>query len=79
MVVYFINENDAMPRLLQLDICGIYRSGFEEFDKIFILGDLKQVHVITSYSIHYTKLYEFFYYQPFIGFFGFAGKDKKNV
>ncbi|MFV0591075.1 MAG: ABC transporter permease [Draconibacterium sp.] len=49
VVVYFINEKDPIPRLLQLTVCGIYRSGFEEFDKIFILGDLKQVQRLNDW------------------------------
>ncbi|MCK3686282.1 FtsX-like permease family protein [Maribellus sp. YY47] len=49
VVVYFINEKDPLPRLLQLTVCGIYRSGFEEFDKIFILGDLKQVQRLNDW------------------------------
>lgn len=49
VVVYFINENDAIPRLLQLTVCGVYRSGFEEFDKVFILGDLKQVQRLNDW------------------------------
>lgn len=49
VVVYFINEKDANPRLLQLTVCGVYRSGFEEFDKVFILGDLKQVQRLNDW------------------------------
>ncbi len=49
VVVYFINEKDAIPRLLQLTVCGVYRSGFEEFDKVFILGDLKQVQRLNDW------------------------------
>ncbi|MFV0266934.1 MAG: ABC transporter permease, partial [Draconibacterium sp.] len=49
VVVYFINENDAIPRLLQFTVCGVYRSGFEEFDKVFILGDLKQVQRLNDW------------------------------
>ncbi|MCE4565422.1 ABC transporter permease [Maribellus sp. CM-23] len=49
VVVYFINEKDAIPRLLQFTVCGVYRSGFEEFDKVFILGDLKQVQRLNDW------------------------------
>lgn len=58
VVVYFINENDAIPRLLQLNICGIYRSGFEEFDKIFILGDLKQVQRLNDWKSNQISGFE---------------------
>ncbi len=66
-VVYFINENEAIPRMLQLEVCGIYNTGFEEFDKMFILGDMKQVqrlndwrsNQITGFEVvlsHFDKL-----------------------
>lgn len=49
-VVYFINEDEAIPRMLQLEVCGIYNTGFEEFDKMFILGDIKQVQRLNNWS-----------------------------
>jgi len=49
-VVYFINENEAIPRMLQLEVCGIYNTGFEEFDKMFILGDIKQVQRLNDWD-----------------------------
>ena len=48
-VFYFINENEVTPRMLQLEVCGIYNTGFEEFDKIFILGDLKQIQRLNDW------------------------------
>jgi len=48
-VFYFINENEVIPRLLQLNVCGIYHTGFEEFDKLFILGDLKQIQRLNDW------------------------------
>lgn len=48
-VFYFINENEVIPRMLQLTVCGIYHTGFEEFDKLFILGDLKQIQRINDW------------------------------
>lgn len=48
-IVYFINENDIIPRMLQLEISGIYHTGFEEFDQLFILGDLKQIQRLNDW------------------------------
>jgi len=47
---YFINENEVIPRILQLRICGIYNTGFEEFDNQFILGDLKQIQRLNNWK-----------------------------
>ena len=49
-VFYFINENEVTPRMLQLQVCGIYNTGFEEFDKMFILGDLKQIQRLNNWQ-----------------------------
>lgn len=48
-VFYFINEKEVMPRMLQLKVSGIYRTGFEEFDKLFIVGDIKQIQRLNNW------------------------------
>ena len=37
---------------------GVGRLTLVDFDDICITNVNRQIHVITSYSIHYTKLYE---------------------
>jgi lipoprotein-releasing system permease protein len=49
-VLYFINENDYNPRLLQLEVSGIYRTGLEEFDNLFVIGDIKQVQRLNDWQ-----------------------------
>ncbi len=49
-VFYFVNENEVNPQMLQLKICGIYRTGLEEFDKLFVLGDIKQIQRINNWK-----------------------------
>jgi lipoprotein-releasing system permease protein len=50
VVVYFINEDENTPRMLQLTISGTYRTSLEEFDVLFVLGDLKQVQRINNWK-----------------------------
>lgn len=57
-LVYFINENEVVPRMLQLEVCGIYRTGFEEFDKLFILGDIKQIQRLNDWSANQISGFE---------------------
>ncbi len=49
-VLYFINENEVTPRMLQLKVCGIYRTSLEEFDNLFIIGDIKQVQRLNDWQ-----------------------------
>ena len=49
-LLFFINENETTPRMLQLKICGIYRTGLEEFDNLFVIGDLKQIQRLNDWQ-----------------------------
>jgi lipoprotein-releasing system permease protein len=49
-VLYFINENEVTPRMLQLKVCGIYRTSLEEFDDLFIIGDIKHVQRLNDWQ-----------------------------
>jgi lipoprotein-releasing system permease protein len=35
---------------LQLNVCGIYRTSLEEFDNLFIVGDIKQVQRLNDWQ-----------------------------
>ncbi len=50
VVLYFINEDESTPRMLQLTICGLFRTSLEEFDNLFVLGDLQQVQRLNDWS-----------------------------
>ena len=49
-MLYFINENETTPRMLQMKICGIYRTSLEEFDNSFIIGDIKQIQRLNDWK-----------------------------
>ncbi len=49
-VFYFINEKEVIPRMLQLKISGIYNTGFDEFDQLFIIGDIKQIQRLNNWT-----------------------------
>jgi lipoprotein-releasing system permease protein len=50
VVLYFINEDESTPRMLQLTISGLYRTSLEEFDNLFVIGDLQQVQRINNWQ-----------------------------
>src|SRR5690554_6020284 len=58
VVLYFINEDESMPRMLQLTISGLYRSSMEEFDNLFVLGDLKQIQRLNNWQPHQVSGFE---------------------
>jgi lipoprotein-releasing system permease protein len=51
IIIYFLRdkENDR-PRLVAFDIVGIYNSGFLEFDKQFLMADIKQIQRLNKWE-----------------------------
>jgi lipoprotein-releasing system permease protein len=49
-VLYFVNENEVTPRMLQLKVSGIYSTSLEEFDNLFIIGDIKQIQRLNDWQ-----------------------------
>ena len=57
-ILYFVIENEITPRLLQLKVCGIYRTGLEEFDNLFVIGDIKQIQRLNSWKANEISGFE---------------------
>ena len=57
-VFYFVNENEVTPRMLQLKVCGIYRTGLEEFDQLFVIGDIKQIQRLNGWDANEISGFE---------------------
>ncbi|MFV0346837.1 MAG: FtsX-like permease family protein [Bacteroidales bacterium] len=49
-LVYFINEQDKRPRVRKLNIQAIYSTGLEEFDNLFLYGDLRQIQQVSQWD-----------------------------
>ncbi|MDR2910388.1 MAG: ABC transporter permease [Bacteroidales bacterium] len=49
-VIYFLNETESLPRILQLKVCGIYRTSLDELDNIFIMGDIKYIQRLNNWE-----------------------------
>jgi lipoprotein-releasing system permease protein len=60
VILYFINENESTPRMLQLTICGLYRTSLEEFDNLFIIGDIKQIQRLNGWRPDQISGFEIF-------------------
>ena len=50
VVLYFVNEDENLPRMLQLTISGLYRTSLEEFDNLFVIGDLQQIQRLNNWK-----------------------------
>ncbi|MCL1821444.1 MAG: ABC transporter permease [Prolixibacteraceae bacterium] len=48
--MYFINEDDLVPRIRQFRISGIYSTNFQEFDKMIAVTDLRQIQHINNWD-----------------------------
>jgi len=58
VVLYFINEDENNPRMLQLTVCGLYQTSLEEFDNLFVLGDLQQVQRLNNWNSNQISGFE---------------------
>lgn len=57
----FGKENAAqLPTIRQFTIVGIFNSGFQEFDKTFIIGDLKHVQRLNKWNANEVGNFEVF-------------------
>lgn len=50
LLVYFILPNEQIPRIRQFRVAGIYNTNLQEFDNIFVFGDLRQVQHINNWD-----------------------------
>ncbi len=57
-VMYFIQEAPRPPRIRKFYVCGIYSTGLEEYDKTYIIGDLKHVQRLNSWPTGEVGSYE---------------------
>lgn len=57
-VFYFITDGNRTPRIRQLKVCGIYHTGFDEFDQLFIVGDIKQLQRLNDWNSNQVTGFE---------------------
>ncbi len=53
-------EGNKLPNLRVLEITGIYNSGFQEFDEMFVLGDIRHVQRINKWTPDQVGSFEVF-------------------
>jgi lipoprotein-releasing system permease protein len=60
VIVYFIQGGGMPPRARKLTVTGIYKTGIEEYDKTYIIGDLNLIRKLNNWNASDIGGYEVF-------------------
>lgn len=60
VTVYFISIEDGTRTYRKLKVAGIYKTGIEEYDKLFLLGDIRLIRRVNGWNDNQTGGYEVF-------------------
>jgi lipoprotein-releasing system permease protein len=58
--MYFVSGDNSRPRGRRFTISGIYETGLEEFDKMYIIGDIKHVISLNKWDDQQVGGFEIF-------------------
>lgn len=58
--MYFLNADEKVPRIRQFSVGGIFRTGLEEFDRMFVLADLRHVQRLNNWTEDQISGFEIF-------------------
>lgn len=50
ILIYFIDNNSTTPRVRPVTICGIYKTGIEEYDKTFAIVDINLIRKLNGWT-----------------------------
>lgn len=50
ILIYFIDNNSTAPRVRPVTVCGIYKTGIEEYDKTFAIVDINLIRKLNAWT-----------------------------
>lgn len=50
MFMYFMRGDGLSPRVRKLTVCGIYKTGIEEYDKTYVIGDINLIRRLNDWA-----------------------------
>lgn len=48
--MFFLSEGETQPRGRKFQICGIYETGLEEMDQMFVIGDIAHIRRLNNWD-----------------------------
>jgi lipoprotein-releasing system permease protein len=60
VIVYFVRQEEGKPVPLRLDIVGIYESAYQEFDKVYLMTDLRHIQRVNRWEKDEVGAFEVF-------------------
>lgn len=58
--VYFLNPDEPTPRGRRFTVAGIYETGLEEFDELFLIGDIRHIQRLNNWNSDQISGFEIF-------------------
>lgn len=58
--IYFLSGSESQPRGRKFTVSGIYETGLEEFDEVYVIGDLRHIQRLNNWSADMVSGFEVF-------------------
>lgn len=58
LYTYFLNEESKEQKMRKFKICGIFSTSLEEFDRLFVLADLRHVQKLNNWTADQVSGFE---------------------